>query len=97
MVIGTVNMDMSDFSVWSSTAGSDSRTGVNSSIVRGPWVRAYDDSVDFTVDGCDVAYDSTVSTVDGGDVGLKAGGCSSLLPDWFSASNCSYPHYPVLF
>ena len=97
MVIGTVNMDMSDLPVCSFTAGSGSRTGVNSNIVCGPWVRSSDESVDFTVDGCDVAYDSTVSTVDGGDVGLKAGGCSSLLPDWFSASNCSYPHYPVLF
>ena len=73
MVIGTVNMDMSDFPVCScSTAGSGSRTGVNSKIVRGPWVRADDDSVDFTVDGCDVAYEFTVDIV-AGDVGLEAG------------------------
>ena len=57
---------------------------MNSSIVRGPWVRSDDDSVDLTVDGCDVAYDSIVSTVDGGDFGLKAGDSSSLLSDWFS-------------
>ena len=54
---------------------------MNSSVVLGPWVRSYDDSVVFTVDGGDVAYDSIVFTVDGGGVGLKAGDSSSLLSD----------------
>ena len=72
-----------------STAGSGSRIGVNTSVVLGPWVRLYDDSVVLTVDGGDVAYDSVVSTVDGGNVGLKAGDSSSLLSVWSSALNCS--------
>ena len=43
---------------------------MNSSVVLGPWVRSYDESVVLTVDGGDVAYDSVHSTVDGGDVGF---------------------------
>ena len=72
MVIGTVNMDMSDFSVCScSTAGSGSRTGVNSKIILGPWV-------------CGVPDDSVVCTVDG-VVGLNAGDTLSL-PSVFSST-----------
>ena len=90
MVIGTLNMDMSEFPVRSfSTAGYGSRISVNSSVVLGPWVRAPDDSIVPTVDGGDVEYDSVVSTVEGGDVGLKAGDSSSLLSVWSPALNCS--------
>ena len=75
-----MNMDVSVRSSDSkSTAGSCFRTGVNSKIILGPWVRAVpDDSVVCTVDGGDVAYDSTLSIVDGGDVGLYAGESLSL-------------------
>ena len=61
---GAMNMDMSVRSSDSkSTAGSVSRTGVNFKVVLGPWVRALpDDSVVFTIDGGDVAYDSVLST-----------------------------------
>ena len=69
-----------------STAGSGFRTGVNSKVVLGPWVRALpDDNVVLTVDGGDVAYDSVVSTVDGGYVRLYAGESLSL-PSLFSSS-----------
>ena len=86
-----MNMEISVLSSeFESTAGSSSRTGVNSSVVLGPWVRAFpDDSVVPTVDGVDVGYDSTVSTGDGGDVGLYAGDSLSLPSVFSSALNCS--------
>ena len=48
---GAMNMDMSVLSSeLESTAGSGSRTGVNSKVILGPWVRAVpDDSVVSTV------------------------------------------------
>ena len=90
---GAMNMDISVLSSeFESTAGSGSRTGVNSSVVLGPWVRTFpDDSVVPTVDGGDVGYDSVVSTVDGGDVGLYAGDSHSL-PSVFSSALTCYNH-----
>ena len=76
---GAMNMDIS-------VRSSDSKSTAGSKVVLGPWVRALpDDNVVLTVDGGDVAYDSVVSIVDGGYVGLYTDESLSL-PSVFSSS-----------
>ena len=76
---GAMNMDISVLSSeLESIAGSGFRTGVNPSVVLGPWVRTFPD-------------DSVVPTVDGGDVGLYTGDSPSL-PSVFSSALICYNH-----